>query len=364
MVKTLLKTVLAGLACYSGALRLLALMRRTVFGSDGCIILTYHRVIPRNAGCHTAETWELFPSLPSIIVSPETFQEQIRFLSTRYVVLSLDELVSRLEQGKEIPPKSVVITFDDGWRDNFVYALPVLKKYGVPATIFLATGLVGTRRLFWPEKVIWLLSRRSRSRTDASAIPADLASGSLRRLLDRISMHPDGSTNEALTELIEAMKIMLPHQRGAFMEHLAGGKRSDPEPAGDTRTILSWNEVIAMQEAGIRFGSHGINHEILTRIDHRARATELQDSKRTIEERIGQPTLAFAYPNGDFDAQVREEAAAAGYRCALGTRPGQTRSGSDLFALKRINIHDGSSRGPRGGFSPARFAWHIEGRFD
>ena len=162
-MKKFIKTAVAGFMYYSGLLRFFVFLKRITTGSGACIVLTYHRVIPPADCPARPEKWECYRSLPGIVVSPEMFAKQIEFIVKRYNVIPLMDLVGHLERGKRIPRRSAVITFDDGWRDNFVYAFPVLKKYQVPATIFLTTGFIGTTKLFWPERLISILSRKERA---------------------------------------------------------------------------------------------------------------------------------------------------------------------------------------------------------
>src|SRR5262245_54886386 len=102
-------------------------------------ILGYHKVSP--------DQHPFFEPL-----HPDTFEQQMRFLKSCYTVLSLAELVSRSMRG-DVPERAVAITFDDGYRDNYEYAFPILKKYQFPATIFVATGAIGTRELIWHDQI-------------------------------------------------------------------------------------------------------------------------------------------------------------------------------------------------------------------
>jgi hypothetical protein len=149
-MKTFLKTLLAGFLFYSGLLHLYLFLRDNLFGSEKVRILLYHRVLD-------LQREKNLYSLPGIIVSVKMFDEHVKYLFKNYNVISLENLVDSLKNNLPFPKKGVVITFDDGWRDNYSFAFPILKKYNLPATIFLTSGYIGTNKTFWPEQVISVL---------------------------------------------------------------------------------------------------------------------------------------------------------------------------------------------------------------
>jgi peptidoglycan/xylan/chitin deacetylase (PgdA/CDA1 family) len=126
-------------------------LRRSIVPQRGAIILCYHRIA------------DLPQSPRRLWVSPHRFAEQLEVLTRNFVPLSLAELIKRLQEGK-VPEKSVVITFDDGYADNFWNARPLLERFGVPATVFVTTGLVGTEREFYWDELEWLLLRETVTR--------------------------------------------------------------------------------------------------------------------------------------------------------------------------------------------------------
>lgn len=107
----------------------------------------YHRVLA------SRDSEQVFVQ-PGMYVLSETFQRQVAFLKENFKIVSLEEMVERIKNRRDIS-RCCAITFDDGWKDNFCHAFPVLEKFSLPATIFLATGFVGTKRLFWPEEVTY-----------------------------------------------------------------------------------------------------------------------------------------------------------------------------------------------------------------
>ena len=111
-----------------------------------CKVLTYHRILPEEL--LTGEVTQR-----SLIVTTETFRRQLLFLKSKYDILTMDGYVNTLQQGADFRKPSCVIAFDDGWRDNYLYALPILKELSVPAIIFVATEHVDSGKEFWPERL-------------------------------------------------------------------------------------------------------------------------------------------------------------------------------------------------------------------
>lgn len=354
MIRRFIKASVAGTLYHTGLLRFGPFSQ----GRDAqAVILMYHRVVPTSSEQARAAKWLRYRSLPGIVVSPEMFEHQLRYLRRQYRIISLEDLAELLAAGQDIPPKSVVITFDDGWRDNFEYAFPILKELDVPATIFLTAEYIGTEKLFWPEKVIALFDAIEETNVDypdlsGMTLPHDVASA-----IERIKQTGGPDRDEAVGDLIERIKLIDRGLRDELIARLEAATGTLPKH----RVMLNWEEVSSMQAEGVSFGSHGLSHEIMTEIDEDRLREELTRSKAVIEERLGRPCLTLAYPNGNHDDRVRRLTEEAGYRCAVAVKSGTVRRDSDLFALNRFNLHENASRGLTGGFSPSQFAFRLSG---
>jgi len=292
-------------------------------------ILTYHRILPRErarAGFVEA----------GMYVTPGTFASQLRWLSEDFEVLPLAAVVKAFREGTPLPPRACALTFDDGWRDNFEFAFPLLRERDLPATIFLVTDRVGSHGSFWPDEVCARLG----------SLSPEAARGTVNRLLDR-DVHGDPSQ-----ELLAELKTRAAPARESILESL---RRSGPPPTTE-RELLDWSEIETMVAGRIDFESHSRSHAILTGIDLQSAHGELRDSQRALESRGLGAARVIAYPSGAFDRSVCEAAEAAGYRAAVTMRKGLASRGSNPFELERIPIHDDISR------SRSEFRRRLTGR--
>jgi len=315
-----------------GAFRTGALERRVRNRLRGnAVVLMYHRVVPR------ARLAECLSS-PGIVVSAEAFETQVNWLANRLRCLDLAGFTRTVATGPAFPEPSCLITFDDGWRDNLVHALPVLERAGTPAAIFLAAGYVGTSGVFWQERLTAALGRL-RAAIEAGAIaadavrslPGDLAHGAwVRAPRDRFS----DAASDAVASFKSPTSAISANQAIERVERLVGGP---PNPA--ERHFLDWDEVRAMTRRGIEFGAHGVTHTILTHPDVDLEA-EIGGAKRILERELGRVVDAYCYPNGNHDENVRGEVRRGGFRIAFSTSPGYVLPGVDAFAVRRVNVHE------------------------
>jgi len=296
------------------------------------VVLMYHRVL-------SGEEISRRKIQNGIIVETGTFKKQIRFIRKYLKPISLKEFVDHLEKNIPFPSKTCLITFDDGWRDNFLNAYPVLKEESVPAVIFLPTDFVGSLRSFWQEELADLLAAaRRRLREDKEFVKKN------KRLL----------TIEEIRGIMACDPKRLPHEIASFssiqkkksiseIERLIHSLRQAlPAEAMQEKkesNFLSWDEVKIMAGDGISFGSHGKSHAILTGISSREVDGEIRESKEILKKNLGQKIDAFSYPNGDYDESAAKAVQDQGYRVAFGTEGGFVCTGADPFSIRRVNIH-------------------------
>jgi peptidoglycan/xylan/chitin deacetylase (PgdA/CDA1 family) len=300
--------------CGVGVLRLAGVFRLFRWlNRNRLIILTYHSVLPSTREIDAGESRN--------VVDQDAFAWQMRYLAMRYCCLRLEEAVALFESNRPLPLYSVVVTFDDGFRNNLQYAYPILRRAGVPAAIFLTTGHIGRgTQLLWTERVGRLL-RRGKVSEDAA-----------RRVMTRLKSLPSRERDVAIHELHEQLK-------GTAAEHERAA-----EPDADRYMFLTWNEARELARGGITIGSHTVEHPIMASLDEGRRREEVVESKHEIERHLGMPCTLFSYPNGtaaDFDDRDKVNLRDAGYVAALTQIAGLNDRHTDRFALKRLNIGRG-----------------------
>ena len=298
---------------------------------DALTVLTYHRVLPE---VHPERQLEQ----PGMVVSPETLAMHLETLKGSFEVVDLADWIARRENRVPLPPRACSITFDDGWRDNYQYALPVLERAGVPATIFLVADFIGSSYEFWPNRLARLIAGRDGQGTE----PLPEAVRDLLRRVDAPSWieSPTGrSVAERIDAAINACKA-LPDQ--AVQDVLATAEtRREAGEASRPRQLLDESEIARMGRSGqIRFGSHGRRHlRLLPGLAPEIIDQEVRGSRERLRELTGQPIDLFCYPNGDHCpaavAAVREA-----YAGAVTTQSGWNGPATDRCLLTRASIHD------------------------
>lgn len=254
------------------------------------------------------------------------FERQMAYLSKNYSIRPLDELIERSPHG-EVPENAVAITFDDGYQDLYHYAFPILKKYNVPATIFLVTGFIDTPNFLWFDRV--LMSFRN---SLASSVKF-----SLNGVVHSLNSVAVEDKRHLALQVLEYLKYQPPADRDTFIENLAQ-ELSSQNVYDEGNLLLSWRQIQEMSQADIAFGPHTVNHSILTSIPFAEAQDEIAASIATIEEKLQKPSRVFAYPNGsakDFNDQLKRLLKNKNFKGAVTTIAGNNTSLTDTFELRR-----------------------------
>jgi peptidoglycan/xylan/chitin deacetylase (PgdA/CDA1 family) len=258
-------------------------------------------------------------------VHPEIFEQQMRFLKSCYKVMSLRELMERSRLG-DVPARSVAITFDDGYRDNYEYAFPILKKYGLPATVFVATGAVGTGNLIWHDRIF-----------DAFRYTTVTESRLIDPEVPPLLLESDESRHRSLHVVLARAKSLYGEARLRFVDDVEH-KLKPNLPSPLEQRMLNWDQVREMHKAGIEFGSHTVSHTILSRLPRPELFRELRDSRSALREQLSAPIFSFAYPNGkptDYNDEAKAVLKECGYSCAVTCQLGFNHAFSDPYELRR-----------------------------
>jgi peptidoglycan/xylan/chitin deacetylase (PgdA/CDA1 family) len=294
----------------SGLIGPMAAMAGRLRGAASVPILTFHRV--------NDEQDPFFPSL-----STGVFSARMEHIARHYVVLPIEDLADRLRDGRA-PSNALALTFDDGYRDSLTHAAPILARYGLPATIFLTTGYVGTSEMPWYDLLALGLKT---TRREAVSL----------RTGEQLPLHSTGERLGALQATLRHLKTLPDEARrrvvGRMIDDLAPSA-----PAEEKRLRLSWGEVDALRGLGFSIGAHTVNHPILSRVEADAAWREIHGSKETIERMLGARVRGFAYPNGgadDYSPETVRLVERAGFTCAVTTRRGLNTTRTPRFELRR-----------------------------
>jgi peptidoglycan/xylan/chitin deacetylase (PgdA/CDA1 family) len=305
----------------AGVLRLLERFGRR----PGFLALTYHRIGTPADAPYYAPIWA---------ASPGAFREQMERLRDSYRVVTLDEAVALAEAGFDVKEPTALVTFDDGYRDNYEVALPILRELGVPAAFFLPTAFLNEPRLPWWDFVAYAVNRTN--------VPV------LR--LDRPEpMEIDLERAARVEAVARVVRACLDHyidvndERG-FLGHLAerAGVVVDDTALGRA-LFLSWDQARALAGTpGMAVGSHAHSHRTLARLSEAEQRAELAESRRLLEGALGRAVVALAYPYGwpgAYDATTERLAREAGYRLAFTGVEGVNRPGAtDPLAVRRLTV--------------------------
>lgn len=302
-------STVAYVAEHLGFLDMYSLVRKALTPSQ-IVIIFYHRVSSADP-----------PWYHGCVITPEIFEREIAYLCKVARIVTLDWLVEQIYQGKPMPSSVACITFDDGYKDNYTFAYPILRKYNAPATIFLTTGYIGDSWPFHKARfAIWNTGVREFE-------VEGLGSYRLKSLSDRL----------AAMQRIELLLDELPErEKNLAIETLLTVLDADLPSRFEECHTLSWDEILEMSKNGISFGAHTVTHTTLTQLPIEEVWREITRSKKDIEERLGAPCTLLAYPNGEFNTEIIELLKENGFMGAVTTIPGMITKRTNPFMLNRI----------------------------
>lgn len=278
----------------------------------GAVILYGHRIIEREEG--------FFGGIPA-----QLFERQLAYLSENYNLIRFSELVEYIQKGNPIPPNSITLTFDDGFRDNYSSAFPLLVKYSVPATIFLCADCIQRGEMPWPQRLGYILEHTEQKEI-CIQIPDPcifslqtqtdrrLSLNAIKTLRSRLSLK---ELEELISSLIEQTGIQPPKDR-----------------------MLTWDQIREMQQGGIEFGAHTLTHPLMEYLSEKEAWKELADSKQLIEHELGRPIQYFAFPAGSYNDRLIEMVRQVGYLSIFkkGKKNPINTHHTDLFDLGRLGL--------------------------
>jgi peptidoglycan/xylan/chitin deacetylase (PgdA/CDA1 family) len=309
-------------------------------------VLTYHGVLP--AGYKIVD-----PALDGSLVSADSFRRQLRFLEDQYNVISPEEFLRWCEDGRESPPRSVLLTCDDGLRNSLYDMLPILQEAGLTC-LFFVTGasLATTPTMLWYEE-LYLMFMAGPENFTLDLLEIGLQECANRRekrslwweLVRRLSRY-DQSRRGTLLERIR-MQLGLPEQWDDEYRE---------DPVSRRFLVMNQTELQQLAEAGMCIGAHTLSHPMLSQSPPEVAWSEISETKHNLEQRLGRKISALAYPFGDSVSVTSREiqmAERAGFQCAFLNISGGFGSHASKFALPRVHI--------TADMSLAEFEAHISG---
>jgi peptidoglycan/xylan/chitin deacetylase (PgdA/CDA1 family) len=263
--------------------------------------------------------------IPSLCVSVKMLERQLDWIGRRFRFVSLDELSTATSE------PVAAVTFDDGYRDFYQYAFPLLKRKGIPAAVFVVTDLVGTSELQIHDRLYLLLARSMPSRDAQASLESILAT------------RPQSEVLRWIRELEASVEI----DPGVQKEHRS----------------LNWEEIAEVRKAGITIGSHTQTHAVLPNEGFSKVAAELRGSRDVLEQRLGEPVRHFAYPCGQFNSPTIAAVERAGYEFGY-TICNHRANRSPALTIPRKLLWENSCLNALGSFSSAIMSGHVNGSFD
>jgi peptidoglycan/xylan/chitin deacetylase (PgdA/CDA1 family) len=304
------------------------------------VVIAYHRVVEDFASASVL-------SNPSMLVSLEMLEKHLDWIGRRYRFVDLDELGARLESGDAASSSVAAVTFDDGYRDFYHLALPLLQRKGIPAAIFAVTGHIGTKAVPLHDRLYLLLKRRR------GEFPS-----SLRGLPEMAEIsHTDPYT--VLRTILE----LLPTRVVQFVADTLEADDPVPDQLWSDFHSLSWDELARVHRAGITVGSHTRTHVLMPNEEGWRVVEEAASSRQILQQKLGAPIRHFAYPSGAFDSASVRAVATAGYRYAYATMP-RRNSEQPLLTIPRTVLWEKSCVGAHSAFSGEVLNCQIHHAFD
>lgn len=260
---------------------------------SGLVVLNYHRIGDPGQSLFDWNLWS---------ATPEGFDQQVQFAAKNFDVISANDLPQIMKNQKG---RYVLITFDDGYRDNFDFAFPILKSYGVSGTFFLATGFLDNPTVPWWDEIAWMIRTSQK------------ASLELEEWNNEKIIFDEPDRNQAIYKTLKLYKSLEGSVSESFLNDLARVTGCGRCPRKEAEDLwMTWDMIREMTESGMCFGGHTVHHPVLSRLSESKQWEEIQNSGQRIEQETGKFPVVFSYPVGGpsaFTETTRTLCKKAGY---------------------------------------------------
>lgn len=304
-------------------------------------VLMYH-------GIRTEDDSNTLTEYNLMHVPVQQFRKQMLYLKKHYHVISLSQAMNHIEGKRSLPNNSVVITFDDGYRNNYTLGWPVWKELDLPVTIYAVTDFIQNQDLLWPDRLMLAIATTTKAGFELAINDQDL----------KFSLSTKQEKDEAYLCLLQMMKSMNQMCLSNTLETIEERLRVNRDLYEEhLLSPCTWNQLKEMVSSGlVEIGAHTVGHRILTRLSEENGQKELIESKNQIESQLNATCAHFAYPNGssgDFNTVTEKWVKDAGFKSAVTTIEGFNTLYSNPFTLNRLGIY--------GHYTPAGFASMVSG---
>ena len=293
-------------------------------GGPRLTVLAYHRIADvSDPGFDTY--------VSNVSASPRAFGAQLDHVARHFDVIDLGRLLAWLDGSADLPARPLLVTFDDGYRDNFEHARPALRERGLPAVLFVTTGFVDDGRVLY-----WDRLARAFHRTRCSSL--SLAGGELRWEGPR-------ERGAALHDLIRRLKELPEDAKETAVSTIVESLGAQDEDVAGPPLAMEWSHVRELARDGVAIGGHTHSHAILSRLPLERAQEEIRTCLERIERELGRPARSFAYTNGgaaDFGPEHERFLSRLGVRAAFSLVPGPARwteVRARPLAIRRIAVH-------------------------
>lgn len=290
---------------------------KPIISADECPVFMFHRVLDGNEASYD----------DNICMTKASFEECVVFLKRHFEITPLTDLLNK----KPKPPRACLITFDDGWADTYNNAFPILLKHSAPATVFLPTGMIGTDKAFWFDRIEGIVKHLE----EKFKFPD--ARKKMQELIGlRLELKALGTGRDLYCAVVTAFKTLEPLRSEKLIGKIEQKLKIKPS---QERTLMNWNEVKEMGRTGIiSFGSHGVNHHILTRLSQHKKAYEIRTSREALMAKKINYADSISFPNGNYDQEVLNISREAGYKLLFSASINHCGTGASPLLVHRINF--------------------------
>ena len=290
------------------------------FFKPAAAILAYHSVVED-------------PQLTDYILGSSRarvhFERHVETLARKFSPVTIDDVAEFARSGRRLPPRAVAVTFDDGFADNYEVALPILSRYGVPATFYIMVDAVENGTLPWYCRIRFAFNTTKKTEWTYPE------TGQIYKL---------GSPEErraAMPVAWDRGAALAGAEQQAFVEEVESALEIDPlSSKAKHGLMMDWEQVRGLQKAGHTIGGHTLSHPNVAQVSEGAARSEILGCKQRLEEKLGTPVKDFSYPhpalNPHWSSQTLEITQEAGFKSAVLTTYGAVRAGDDSLAMKRM----------------------------